>query len=73
MWQLGTGLQGMSHLRRSSTRSAARIGRPVRLLSILGAAALVAGCLAYVAITTMVTGPGGSGGSGGGGLAGSGG
>jgi beta-glucanase (GH16 family) len=48
----------MSHLRRSSTRSAARIGRPVRLLSILGAAALVAGCLAYVAITTMVTGPG---------------
>jgi hypothetical protein len=40
MWQLGTGLQGMSHLRRSSTRSAARIGRPVRLLSILGAATL---------------------------------
>jgi hypothetical protein len=47
----------MSHLRRSSTRSATRIGRPVRLLSILGAATLVAGCLAYVAITTMVTAP----------------
>ena len=47
----------MSHLRRSSTRSAARIGRPVRLLSILIAATLVAGCLAYVAITTMATGP----------------
>ena len=47
----------MSHLRRSSTRSAARIGRPVRLLSILGAATLVAGCLAYAAITTMVTAP----------------
>jgi hypothetical protein len=31
----------MSHLRRSSTRSAASIGRPFRLLSILGAAMLV--------------------------------
>jgi beta-glucanase (GH16 family) len=47
----------MSHLRRSSTRSAARIGRPFRLLSILGAAMLVGGCLAYAAITTMTTGP----------------
>jgi len=47
----------MSHLRPSSTRSAARIGRPVRLMSILGAATLVAGCLAYAAIT-MVTAPG---------------
>ena len=47
----------MSHLRRSSTRSAARTGRPVWLLSILGAATLVAGCLAYAAITTMATAP----------------
>jgi Ricin-type beta-trefoil lectin domain/Beta-1,3-glucanase/Glycosyl hydrolases family 16 len=47
----------MSHLTRSSTRSAARRGRPVRLLLILIAATLAAGCLAYVAITTMVTGP----------------
>ena len=47
----------MSHLRRSSTTSAARIGRPFRLLSILAAATLVAGCLAYVAITTMATAP----------------
>ena len=46
----------MSHLTRSSTRSAARRGRPVRLLLILIAATLAAGCLAYVAITTMGTG-----------------
>jgi len=44
----------MSHLRRSSRKSAARIGRPVRLLSILIAATVVAGGLAYVAITTVV-------------------
>src|SRR3984957_6347138 len=47
----------MSHLTRSSTRSAAGRGRPVRLLLILFAATLAAGCLAYVAITTMVPGP----------------
>jgi beta-glucanase (GH16 family) len=46
----------MSHLTRSSTRGKARIGRLVRLLSVLGAAMLVAGCLAYVAIT-MATAP----------------
>ena len=48
----------MGHLTRSSTRRTARAGRPILLLSVLGAAMLVAGCLAYAAITTMAPAPG---------------
>jgi hypothetical protein len=48
----------MSHLTRSSTRRTTRAGRPVLLLSVLGAAVLVAGCLAYAAIKTMAPAPG---------------